>query len=338
MQFLSTLILSAALFPHLWGVAQVEGSFYPEKTKYLVGEPIFVILKIVNTSKQAVWVSFKDIDSTCQTIKLEVPGAKSARESWGCGIAGDCGQGSAGIEPGLSLVNGNESKLGAALAPLVAQLASQDFKARAEAVAAITDTAPPFLDDVLIDLSKTNYVYAAIQGLRKANTTKTRQALGDLAEHGSDSSIRMEALRNLARTGDRSYLSLLLRLVKTTTVSDTRTVAAEAAGDLGGEAGYAGVASLRRERRRQCAFSWSSVFRPHCRPGSSTCTYSPAARHRFECQGKRRQRTLLANTPLSFFGQSDGRYEGPASWHHGLPTLVSLVEHQPRQGCYPWHG
>jgi hypothetical protein len=286
MQFLSTLILSVALLSAPWAVAQIEGSFYPEKTTYLIGEPIFVILKIVNASKQAGWVSFKGIDSACQ-IKLEVPGAKSTRESWGCGIGGDCLQGSAGIQPGqvdstrhllnhdffldqagkyevrgtariglretdrfdspeiseievsntfkISLVNGNESKLRAAFAPLVAQLASQDFKARAEAVAAITDTAPPFLENVLIDLSKTNDVYAAIQGLRKANTTKTRQALGDLAEHGSDSSIRMEALRNLARTGDRSYLSLLLRLVKTTTESDTRTVAAEAAGDLGGE-------------------------------------------------------------------------------------------------------
>ena len=143
----------------------------------------------------------------------------------------------------ISLVNGNE-KLRAALAPLVAQLASQDFKARAEAVGAITDTAPPFLDNVLVDLSKTNYVDAAIQGLRKANTPKTRQALGDLAAHGSDSSIRMEALRNLARTGDRSYLFLMLRLVKTTTEPDIRTVAAEAAGDLG-EGG----------RRRSCFLS-----------------------------------------------------------------------------------
>jgi HEAT repeat protein len=134
----------------------------------------------------------------------------------------------------IALVEGKESELRAAIAPLVGQLNSQDFKARAEAVAAITDMAPPFMDDVLIDLSKTTYAYAAIQGLRKANTVKTRQALADLADHGPDSSIRMEALRNLARTGDRSYLPVLVRVMKTAQDPDTKTVAAEAAGDLDG--------------------------------------------------------------------------------------------------------
>jgi HEAT repeat protein len=287
MQPLPRLVLSAVLLFAPWSVAQtVEGHFYAEKSKYLVGEPIFVILKIVNTGKRPVWLSFKDNDTTCQPIKLEVPGAKSASENWGCGIAGDCGRGSAGILPGgvdltrhllnhdflldqpgkyhvrgtarigvrdsdrydspeisevevsntfeIALVEGKESELRAALAPLVGQLNSQDFKARAEAVAAITDMAPPFMDDVLIDLSKTTYAYAAIQGLRKANTVKTRQALADLADHGPDSSIRMEALRNLARTGDRSYLPVLVRVMKTAQDPDTKTVAAEAAGDLGG--------------------------------------------------------------------------------------------------------
>ena len=45
-----------------------------------------MILKIANTGKRPVWLSFKDNDTICQPIKLEVPGAKSASENWGCGI------------------------------------------------------------------------------------------------------------------------------------------------------------------------------------------------------------------------------------------------------------
>jgi HEAT repeat protein len=111
-------------------------------------------------------------------------------------------------------------------------LSSPDEMKRGEAATATTVLAPPFLQDVLIEMTKSKYAYAAIVSLREADTPKTRQALASIASGSDDSALRIEAISNLGRTGDVTYLSTLTQLM----ASDDQAIqnaAAVAAGVLG---------------------------------------------------------------------------------------------------------
>jgi HEAT repeat protein len=138
---------------------------------------------------------------------------------------------------------GSENQLKGAFQPYVKELESPNLATRAEAAGAILELAPPFLEDILIELTKTTYAYATIAALRKADTLKTRNALAKIATGNEDSMLRMEAIRNLGRTGDTTYLPTLLFLMKSTD-KQIQHAAAEAAGNLGGPASLQELTAL----------------------------------------------------------------------------------------------
>ena len=107
----------------------------------------------------------------------------------------------------VELQRSNESQLQAAFQPFVEDLSSPDELKRRDASIAITVVAPSFLQDVLIQMTKSKYAYAAIEALRVANTSKTREALASIASGSDDSTLRIEAISNLGRTGDATHLS-----------------------------------------------------------------------------------------------------------------------------------
>lgn len=143
----------------------------------------------------------------------------------------------------VNLHRSSESQLEAAFQPYVEELNNSDPEIRSEAANAITALAPAFLEEVLIELTKTDYAYAAIEGLRKANTLKTREALIQIASHSNDSMLRIEAIRNLGRTNDLTYLPVLFRLMDSDN-KEIQNAAAEAAGNLGGSTAVPQLANL----------------------------------------------------------------------------------------------
>jgi hypothetical protein len=291
------LFMLALLTVSTMSAQDVEARFTTDKTDYLVGEPLFVTLTVVNKGNAPIWIDFKfsDAPKFCENFSLEVPGARLPVH-WGCGYAGSCASSLREIPPGKStavrrllnkqfrlqrtgayaihahtnlvvhnqdlfdsppietlevgdtlrveLQSTNEGQLKAAFQPFVEGLSGPDLMKRAEAASAITVLAPPFLEDVLIEMTKSNYASAAIVALRGADTPKTREALASIAT-GGDSALRIEAISNLGRTGDATYLDTLTQLL----ASDDKAIqyaAAEAAGVLGGPAAFAQIAALVR--------------------------------------------------------------------------------------------
>jgi HEAT repeats len=143
----------------------------------------------------------------------------------------------------VNLKRSSESQLKAAFQPYVEELNNHDPEIRSEAASAITTLAPAFLQDVLIELTETNYAYAAIEALRRANTLKTREALAQIARNSSDSMLRIEAIRNLGRTDDVTYLPVLFQLMDSDN-KEIQNAAAEAAGYVGGSTVVPQLASL----------------------------------------------------------------------------------------------
>jgi hypothetical protein len=234
----------------------VKAHFTTDKTNYFAGEPVFVTLTVENTGNVPVWIDFKSPDLArllCDDFAVEVPGAESAQEQWGCGFAMSCGRGLREASPGKSLTlhqlvnsqfrlqpgihtiradtaivgygqnlfdsppiaqlnatdtltikvqRGNESQLKAAFRPFVEDLDSPDMTKRSQAASAVIGLAPPFLEDVLIELTNSSHAFSAIGALRRADTQKTRDALARIATDNGDSMLRIEAIRNLGRTHD----------------------------------------------------------------------------------------------------------------------------------------
>jgi HEAT repeat protein len=293
---LPTLLTAATL-----SAQGVESQFTTDKTNYLSGEPVFVALTVSNKGNKPVWVDFKSPDLAkllCDDFAVEVPGAESAQEQWGCGFAGSCGRSFREVLPGKSLslrqlVNsqfrlqpgvydirahttivvhaqnlydspqiaqfdatddltvkvqrGNEDQIKAAFQPLVEELDSPDPMKQREAAVAITALAPPFLEDVLVSLAKSSYAYGAISALRRADTSKTRETLAQIATGPGDSMLRIEAARNLGRAHDPTYIPTLFRLMDTDN-KEIQNAAAEAAGNLGGAAAIPQLAALLSSR------------------------------------------------------------------------------------------
>jgi hypothetical protein len=80
----------------------IEGKFYPEKQRYLVGEPVFVVLELVNPGADPVWVS-----ESCAWLDtgFEALSASKLRQPvslFGCsgGTAGSCAGGAKVVLPG----------------------------------------------------------------------------------------------------------------------------------------------------------------------------------------------------------------------------------------------
>jgi HEAT repeats len=273
-------LLPAAAVP----AQDVEARFTADKSTYLTGEPVYAVLAVSNKTNAPIWIGFGPTNMFCQNFFIEVPGADSAREQWGCGYGGSCGRGLLEVAPGKTaevrqLLNrefrlqrprayvirarttltvrsenhfsspsleefavsdnlnidvqaGVEEQLQAAFQPIVKELSSTDLIRRGEAATAIIETAPPFLEDVLIELAKTDYGFAAMTALRRADTQKTRDALARIATD-SGNQFRVEAIDNLGRTGDGTYLPALLQLMKSTDIQ-IQGAAAEAVANLGG--------------------------------------------------------------------------------------------------------
>jgi hypothetical protein len=135
----------------------------------------------------------------------------------------------------VKVQHGSKNELESALGPTVTQLGDPDPTRRAEAAAAITELAPPFLEDVLIELTKTNFAGSAIAALRKADTPKTRAALAQIAIDSDDSTLRIAAIENLGRTKDLAYVPTLFQFMESGS-KPIQNAAAEAAGTLGGVA------------------------------------------------------------------------------------------------------
>ena len=143
----------------------------------------------------------------------------------------------------VELESSTESQLKAAFQPFVNGLSNPDAMKRDEAATAITVLAPPFLEDVLIEMTKSSYASAAIVALREADTPKTREALASISIGSGDSALRIEAITDLGRTGDATYLSYLTELL----ASDDKAIqdaAAEAAGVLGGPTAFVPIVAL----------------------------------------------------------------------------------------------
>jgi len=205
-------LLNAAPLP----AQHVEARLTTNKANYLVGEPVLVALTVSNGGDKSIFIDLKSPDLAkllCDDFAVEVPGAESAQEQWGCGFGGSCGRGLRDVLPGKSLslrqlVNsqfrlqpgafairahtaivvrsqnlfdspqiaqldvtdtltvkvqrGHENQLKAAFQPFVEELDSPDLMKRSEAAGAITALAPPFLEDVLVALTKSSYAYAAM--------------------------------------------------------------------------------------------------------------------------------------------------------------------------------
>ena len=143
----------------------------------------------------------------------------------------------------INVQRGNENQLQVAFQPYVEELDSPDLLKRGEAANAITELAVPFLEDVLIQMTNSRYAGAAINALRKADTIKTRETLGQIATGSGDSGLRIAAIRNLGRAGDMTYLPALLRLMQSND-KELQNAAAEAAGNLGGAAAIPQLAAL----------------------------------------------------------------------------------------------
>lgn len=58
----------------------VETRFTTEKSAYLIGEPVYVVLSVINKGNDPLWVNFGPTDMFCQKFSIEVPGADLARE------------------------------------------------------------------------------------------------------------------------------------------------------------------------------------------------------------------------------------------------------------------
>lgn len=135
----------------------------------------------------------------------------------------------------IRVVQGTQQELESAFQPVLSALSSVDFERRRQDVQALTDLAQPFFEQTILDLSKNpGDVWAAIKGLYKLNTKRSRDRLADLAEHGNDDGIRERAMQALAATGDTEYLPLFLRLARTRKGYE-QGVAIESSGLLGGD-------------------------------------------------------------------------------------------------------
>jgi hypothetical protein len=143
----------------------------------------------------------------------------------------------------VKVQRGNENQLKSVFLPIVAELDDPDQIRRGEAAGAIMALAAPFLEEALVKLTRTNYAFVAIAALRKANTPKTMDALAQIATDNDDPILRIEAVRNLGRTGDTTYLPLLLRAMQSGD-KQMESSAAEAAGNLGGVAAIQPLSAL----------------------------------------------------------------------------------------------
>jgi HEAT repeats len=136
----------------------------------------------------------------------------------------------------INVQGSSENQLQAVFQPYVEELHSPDLLKRGEAANAITVLAAPFLEDVLMEMTKSSYASAAINALRNSGHCKDPGSSGDPG-------LRRAAIGNLGRAGDTTYLPALLSLMQSDD-KQIRYAAAEAAGNLGGAQAVLQLAAL----------------------------------------------------------------------------------------------
>jgi hypothetical protein len=100
---LLVLMFVATAVPQTGWAEQISGQLYPEKRTYLLGEPAFVVLDLVNAGSQSVWIS---VSCTWLDTRFDAPTAPKPRQGvslFGCGlggIAGSCGGSARELLPG----------------------------------------------------------------------------------------------------------------------------------------------------------------------------------------------------------------------------------------------
>jgi hypothetical protein len=96
-------LLSALVSPPRLAAQAVDGRFYPEKPRYLAGEPVIVVLELRNTTRSPVFIS---VSCAWLDTQFEAPSAPRPLPMvglFGCGVGGwggDCAGGSKEIPPG----------------------------------------------------------------------------------------------------------------------------------------------------------------------------------------------------------------------------------------------
>lgn len=289
------LVLLFRFVPAALGQDQsLAGKFYPEKQKYLVGEPVFIDFEIANTGEQTVWIDGRMGLPCIAPDPITVVGAKyygfGSDSSLGCfgGVAGSClgneielkgGEkntarillsalfqldhvgvyqvqarrrvpvnlsGQKSVRPltqskdirdfssdfQITLVKGSEEELRQAFQPYLRDVDSSDSLVQYQAIGAITEMAPPFLEDVILKLADIpNWAAPAASALSRLNTTKAKQRLAEMAENSQQ---RQSAIVGLAKTRDRAYLPALIR-ISNETVDGDRALAIQGAGLIGGD-------------------------------------------------------------------------------------------------------
>ena len=103
--FLSSAVISilALLTTSPLRAQTIEARFTTDKSNYLIGEPLFVTLELRNMGEVPQWVDFGASKLFCNNFAVEIPGANSALEQWGCGTAGSCFRGLREVPDGKSI-------------------------------------------------------------------------------------------------------------------------------------------------------------------------------------------------------------------------------------------
>lgn len=116
----------------------------------------------------------------------------------------------------IEIVQGDVAELKRAFEKYTRDLTFDGFQVRFNAIAAITTAAPPFLEDHILQLSRTSYgAGPTITALASLNTPRTRKRLAEMAEDPDRPGTRQAAIGALAQTLDPSVLNILERIAKT---------------------------------------------------------------------------------------------------------------------------
>jgi hypothetical protein len=132
----------------------------------------------------------------------------------------------------MEVKRGDESQLRAVFQSFIADLKSTGYMRQSDAASAITELAPPFLENVLIELTKTKYAGAAMSALRKIDTPRAQEVLVQIAATDGETSVRVAAIQNLGRTSGVIHLPVLFQLLQSKD-REIRRAAAASAGKLG---------------------------------------------------------------------------------------------------------
>ena len=163
----------------------VDARFSTEKSNYLVGEPLFVILTVSNKTGETIWLDIQPPDLAafrCDTFAIEVPGASPAEDQWGCGVAGSCLRGLREVLPHKNVI--------------LRQLVNQQFRLQAGAYSIRAQTTIVVHNQDLLDSSKVEQVNAfdTLQvRVQRGSQNELEAAFGPIVTQLNDSDLMQRA-------------------------------------------------------------------------------------------------------------------------------------------------